>query len=38
MRVKLVDLSHLMNVHTLGWVGHAGNTASGPVASGPDGP
>src|ERR1700681_3985097 len=25
MRVKLVDLSHLMNVHTPGWVGYAGN-------------
>jgi kynurenine formamidase len=24
-RVKIVDLSHLMNVHTPGWVGYAGN-------------
>ena len=23
--MKLVDLSHLMNVHTPGWVGYAGN-------------
>jgi len=23
--MKIVDLSHLMNVHTPGWVGYAGN-------------
>ena len=24
-KMKIVDLSHVMNVHTPGWVGYAGN-------------
>ena len=23
--MKIVDLSHMMNIHTPGWVGYAGN-------------
>jgi hypothetical protein len=31
--MKIVDLSHLMNVHTPGWVGYAGNQMAASLSS-----
>jgi hypothetical protein len=31
--LKIVDMSHLMNVHNPGWVGYAGNARISPNSS-----
>ncbi len=34
--MKIVDLSHVMNVHTPGWVGYAGNKITRKISDADD--